>query len=238
MRGMESGKGRDGRARRTPVGAASAAAAALCLLICSCASFEIKPVTEYQPNKDGEKKNYQMKKLRVAVEGEPDRGVPAISFRVERCQVDYMWRKSVTRRYKIWDDGRPKERADQTEKTSIDTILAPEPLWVPWKGQKIQIRVSESKEVFEVETDEQGAASFDVSRFSQCWIEGRDLIVDYRSNVPDYPAMPETIWEDAKKKKMSMPDFMKALGKLELKDVEGRLTVGRAVLEKIFERIP
>lgn len=215
----------------------AAALAAACACVCSCASFEVKPVTEYQPDKKGEKRTYQIKKLRVALESEPDRGRPEAIFKVERCQVDYMWRKSVTQNYKIWDDGRPREKAEGKEKTSVDTQLIPEPVWTPWKGQKMTIKVSESAETFEIETDDQGFASFDVSKFSQCWIEGRDLTVTFSAQIPDYPEMPENFWEEAKsRKKLSMPDFMKSLGKFGMTGFENSFVVDRSVLEKIFER--
>lgn len=209
---------------------------ALVLFSASCASYEIKSVTEYEPDKKGAKKEYQLKKLRIVVESEPDRSRPEVVFKVERCKVDYLQRKVITRRYKIWDDGRPREKVDGGEKSVVETSLIPEPVWIPWKGQKIKVKVSESGEVFEIESDEQGSASFDVSKFSQCWIEGRDLTVTYQSNIPDHPDMPLEIWDKAKQKRMSMPDFAKAMGKFAMVDIENKVTVPKAALEKIFDK--
>jgi len=203
-------------------------------LLSSCASFVEKDIRSYLPTKKGVKKVYALKRLRVVMESEPSRYDSNLVLKVERQKISYWYRKVTTKRFRIWDDDRPREPLKRKAKTKVETTLIPTPVWEPFAGQKMKIRVSCRTEPFEITTDDKGLATFDVGPFAHFWIEGRELTVHYLARLPDYKNVSDDLWETLRKKKTTMPVFVKALGKVEVSDREGQTILSPALLEKIF----
>jgi hypothetical protein len=142
------------------------------------------------------------------------------------------WIESATRirmQFKRFENGKTEPIPSSEQKKKMTRITG-KTEWVPFEGKSVTFTVGSTGEEKQVTTDAEGRACYDVTDYSENWVEGKSLSVDVKATLQsvDDP----DLWSKVKGKP---PTALKAF-KPEDREVVEAVSVPQRTLQSIFER--
>jgi hypothetical protein len=128
---------------------------------------------------DRQQKSGPAPNFRITIVDEPKKGNPRITIKVEQQKYWVEIAKGIRQQYKRYKDKKRKpEPLPHTRSVKTLRRITGKSEWFALKGSQVTFRLPDGGGETQVQTDEKGLAQFDVTPFTELWVEGKSLTVD------------------------------------------------------------
>lgn len=176
-----------------------------------------------------EKQEGMAPNFRLVLSGWPSPSDPYVTVKVERQTYFVETRKQQRQQFKKFDDG-TFEPVPGTLQPKTSVAVTGETAWIPAADMPVSFSVDVAGRASTVQTDGTGKARFDVSPFSEEWVEGHGITVSAKADLQVLEK--QDVWQQFKGKHPN--ELRKAA--VSTKPVEERADVSERTLQSIFEK--